>query len=860
MTNEKRIYSEWKGLTARVFILALLLCSTGTALAQWTDPNTGVTFTPISGTDGFNANEGWASGCDGNVATKYCANEGNRTGNPLHWELVVQASQAVKLTGYTITTGNDDATQQNRRPYNWQIQGSNDNTNWTTIATVTNDNVIQPVNQTEYSFTCTTGNAYTYFRFYITAIHGGNIVQYSEFHPIGVIEPTGISVINKSIEIDEGATSLAYTLTPMGAYDRVVATSSNTDIFTVSSPNTTGSVTITPVAAGTATLTLTAFESDNTIVAATATATITVFVRPEADPTAITAKNMMASTGSSTLYTGYTLAVANPVTNKPHNFVRATSGNTAVATITNNADGTFTINAIADGTATITINAYGLDNTTVAATTTFTVTVSQASGVSAGGIVTLNDLEDHNWSYYQPINETYDKYPTRICSPYPRNVKITYYGYGTNTLSTSTVADPAANTFTTSTNANQVKVGIGEDGHTFVYYKTLERDANNRFPYELIPNPFYVRPSYDAPTRDIVLTTTGNGTGRGTLTVTYTNASGTETTVTVNINSNNFNNTQTITAKVGESIRYSLTRTAGTVRSSAQYDGGENIWNVNRNGNGTSTNQFNVVSETVYSGFYKWRVKSVTGGSIYAASTGGAALAAGSMLDAMTTYYFQPTDNASTNADNALSMQVELEALWAPAEIYNNGFSKGYNSVERNFRILTGNNGSLDDVKSNQPCTYTSFYPNGTTNGTTAATLANRATRTATFTATADSKIEYMLLNGNDYNVNAAAHSLTMGRGISPTGGTYSTRTYYPVTGTNNNALNFRTRFESGVYYHTFMMGENNEVKINNRVQHHFTFGSDYDRAKGDDSKLDVDQENHYSAMSTKTSPRSPAW
>ena len=38
-------------------------------------------------------------------------------------------------------------------------------------------------------------------------------------------------------------------------------------------------------------------------------------------------------------------------------------------------------------------------------------------------------------------------------------------------------------------------MGIADEGHTFLYYKTLERDANGRYPYELIPNPFYVRPA-----------------------------------------------------------------------------------------------------------------------------------------------------------------------------------------------------------------------------------------------------------------------------------------------------------------------------------------------------------------------------
>ena len=51
------------------------------------------------------------------------------------------------------------------------------------------------------------------------------------------------------------------------------------------------------------------------------------------------------------------------------------------------------------------------------------------SGVS-GEVVTLNDFEDHNWTYYSDPESP-------IKSLYPRNVKITYYGNGTNTASTS---------------------------------------------------------------------------------------------------------------------------------------------------------------------------------------------------------------------------------------------------------------------------------------------------------------------------------------------------------------------------------------------------------------------------------------
>ena len=164
--------------------------------------------------------------------------------------------------------------------------------------------------------------------------------------------------------------------------------------------------------------------------------------------------------------------------------------------------------------------------------------------------VVLNDYEDHNWTYYSDPESP-------IKSLYPRNVKITYLGNGivykaaegTETSIAST--DIGTESSKKCVAATGVAVSRYETANTFVYYKTLERDANNSFPYTLIPNPFSKRPTY--------------------------------------------------------------------------------------NSDGT----------TKWRGFYKWRVKSVTGGGIYAASSGGSALGVGSLLDAETEYFFRPTDKKS---------------------------------------------------------------------------------------------------------------------------------------------------------------------------------------------------------------------
>ena len=139
----------------------------------------------------------------------------------------------------------------------------------------------------------------------------------------------------------------------------------------------------------------------------------------------------------------------------------------------------------------------------------------QASGTD-GTTVTLNDAEDHLWSYYSDPD-----CPIRSLSP--ADVKITYLGNGIMMTGTTDYTSGAATGWVRKTDENSNYVGsayvnipAGEHQDTFVYYKTLERGADtqtawtfstthtsaaSRCPYTTIPNPFQVRPTYGtAPT------------------------------------------------------------------------------------------------------------------------------------------------------------------------------------------------------------------------------------------------------------------------------------------------------------------------------------------------------------------------
>ena len=76
---------------------------------------------------------------------------------------------------------------------------------------------------------------------------------------------------------------------------------------------------------------------------------------------------------------------------------------------------------------------------------------------------------------------------------------------------------------------------------------------------------------------------------------------------------------------------------------------------------GTITPQA-AVRDAIWLGFYRWRLKSVDGGSIYTQESGGSPLAVGDLVKADQLLWYQPTNNSQTNANNELSMAVEFEA------------------------------------------------------------------------------------------------------------------------------------------------------------------------------------------------------
>ncbi|MBR1513961.1 MAG: chitobiase/beta-hexosaminidase C-terminal domain-containing protein, partial [Bacteroidales bacterium] len=361
-------------------------------------------------------------------------------------------------------------------------------------------------------------------------------------------------------------------------------------------------------------------------------------------------------------------------------------------------------------------------------------------------VVLLDDREDHSWSYYSDGDQP-------IHSLNPADVKITYYGNGTNTVSTSTNANPG-NTFTASTN-NSVQVSYNETENQFIYLKTLERANGNagtgNCAYTTIPNPFSKRPVY----------------------------------------------------------------------------GSDNT--------------------TKWRGFYGWRVKSVSGGSI-------SGYAVGTTIPAETEVEFVPAAE--------YGMEVELEALWARAYVVTTGgqnsntaignYSVGY---ERNFVVLAqnqnyyfGGNTNPRISETGRSATISRRYPDGTL-GNANATIRPTGNNNRAITLGADTKFEYMAFyDNNNFTLTAAGHDLIFGRGIS---GTVNYVRGMSGTSVSDN-LDYTIRLESGTCNQLFLTDYNsngNYTKTySGTVSVRCVIGCDYDRATNTDTLLHVSPNGEVSA------------
>jgi hypothetical protein len=128
--------------------------------------------------DGANnpSNEGEVQAFDNNNNSKWLIF--NSTGN-IGYDFA--NDDAYVINSYSITSGNDEP---NRDPRNWNLQGSNDGVNWTTVDSQNNQGFGNRFETKTYNFGNTT--AYKLYRLNVTANNGSGLLQIAEIQMFGV--------------------------------------------------------------------------------------------------------------------------------------------------------------------------------------------------------------------------------------------------------------------------------------------------------------------------------------------------------------------------------------------------------------------------------------------------------------------------------------------------------------------------------------------------------------------------------------------------------------------------------------------------------------------------------------------------
>ena len=707
----------------------------------------------------------------------------------------VAASTAVPTSGLpTLTTG-----------YTWSLSANSYATVNPTTGAITVNSL--PTNDTDITLTCSVSrNGVTQTANKTITIEGPKV------------NPESISATS-SVTVYVGTSgTVTYTLTPTGAYDNVTGTSSNQSIFTVGTISG-GLATINPVAVGSATLTLTAHKINGDPI--TPSATVTVNVRNKVATPEITFTANREGTASTTItcatagatiyykvndaasYTTYSEAfdvnendevhayasmVGNPMWDdsdtETQTYVSCTT-NTPIITYTT-ANSTATVTISAETGATIYYTTNGNDPTT-----------SSLNGTTS---VTINNV----------ANGT-------VVKAFAKNSTC-----GASDIVTKTIIFSGIS-------GDQVILNDLED-HSWSYYSDVINPIRSL-------NPADVKITYYGD--GIMMTGNADYTASSTDYITSTH---TDYKVGAKVNVGGENENTFIYYKTLE--RGDATQTSWTYSSTSQSSAASrcpyipipNPFQVrprygDRTVNGTTidANDF-----TGWRGFQCWRLKSVTGGAVYSAASGGSALSTGAVINAETEIYFAP------NAE--YGMEVELEAVWARAYVKKANQASdnpvGTNNVgfERNFCVPTtgaayllysgGNNQKRISNPTGVPVTISCYYPDGTAPDNTNNSISNAAV-----TLVADTKFENISVNLSSNTLTADNHYLCFGRGISSS--------VNVVRGSGGGTdVNHTLRIETGSIgtLHFVAQGGN----VSGRVQVKATMGCDYDRAQGDNSKLSV--------------------
>lgn len=183
-------------LLAAVLLCAMSLLSHAEAEVTPRANPAPVTFSAVDGVE-TGEDEGYARLLDGRKSegrknvdyTKWCVSMGD---DGVY--VVIKASEAIKVSGYHLVTGNDTADNSGRNPKDWSLSASNDydeatkSGTWTTLASVAGDTTLPAENFADRAFTVAEPDAgytaYQYYKFHFTAVQGsgtgGSLLQLCE--------------------------------------------------------------------------------------------------------------------------------------------------------------------------------------------------------------------------------------------------------------------------------------------------------------------------------------------------------------------------------------------------------------------------------------------------------------------------------------------------------------------------------------------------------------------------------------------------------------------------------------------------------------------------------------------------------
>jgi len=122
--------------------------------------------------DGANAKEGSIRVTDNDYTTKFLYEFVSDSWMQLKFD------SAYKLNAYTLTSGND---APERDPKNWEIQGSNDGNNWTTLDERTDYAFTSRRQTSTFEFNEPDGKSYLYYRFLVHQTNGSHLFQLTEW-------------------------------------------------------------------------------------------------------------------------------------------------------------------------------------------------------------------------------------------------------------------------------------------------------------------------------------------------------------------------------------------------------------------------------------------------------------------------------------------------------------------------------------------------------------------------------------------------------------------------------------------------------------------------------------------------------